>query len=220
MILAIGGGKGGVGKSTIALNLAAATDAVLVDGDLTMADLPVGDGPTLHDVLAGDAAPEMAVDRDGPLSLVPCGRTLTGARSVELTELPDVLRHLECRYDVVLVDCPSGLRADAGLPLYVADACILVTRPEPTALAGALRTRELARELDAGLLRVVLNRADESVDTAPVRRTLGAPVVRVPEDPNLSRAQENGIPLRALTPRAVAIEAFDRLAECVQSCSS
>lgn len=220
MILAIAGGKGGVGKSTVALNLAEATDAVLVDGDLAMADLPVGHGPTLHDVLAGKASPEMAVNREARVSLLPCGRTLTGARSADLTNLPTVLRQLERRYEVVLVDCPSGLRADAGLPLYVADACILVTGPAPPALAGTLRTRELARELDAGLLKVVLNRADERVDTMPFRRTLGAPVVRIPEDQNISRAQRNGMPLRALTPQADAIEAFDRLAGHVHSCKS
>lgn len=220
MILAIAGGKGGVGKSTVALNLAEATDGILVDGDLSMADLPAGNGPNLHDVLAGKAAPETAINRDGGLSILPCGRTLTGARSAELSDLPAVLRQLERRNQVIIVDCPSGLRADAGLPLYVADACLLVTTPESIAVSATVRTRELARELDAGLLRIVLNRASQDVETEPVRQALGAPVVHVPDDPNLGRAQHSGLPLRALTPDAVAVEAFDRIAACIQSCKS
>ncbi|MFW5973812.1 MAG: P-loop NTPase, partial [Natrialbaceae archaeon] len=73
MILAVTAGKGGVGKSTVAYNLGAELDAVVVDADLGMADLPGSRGPDLHDVLAGRASPLEAVREAGPVPILPCG---------------------------------------------------------------------------------------------------------------------------------------------------
>ncbi|MFC5368247.1 chromosome partitioning protein ParA [Salinirubrum litoreum] len=199
MILAVAGGKGGVGKSTVALSLAAATDAVLVDADLGMADLPTGRGPDLHDVLTGRADPCEAV-RGGPVRLVPCGRSLAGARAADVTRLADAVDTLADEFGDVLVDCPAGLSADVGVPLAVADACLLVASPHRFALADAIRTRELARELDAGLVTVALNRAGEDPPTAAVRRALGAPVVAVPESDALRRSVSAGDPVAPSEP--------------------
>jgi septum site-determining protein MinD len=194
VILAVAGGKGGVGKSTVAFSLAAATDAVLVDADLGMADLPTGRGPDLHDVLAGRAGPTEAV-RGGPVHLVPCGRTLTGARAADVTRLAETVESLAGEFGDVLLDCPAGLSADAGVPLAVADACLLVASPRRFALADAIRTRELARELDAGLVSVALNRTGDDPPVGAVRRALGAPVVAVPEADALRRSVADRTPV-------------------------
>jgi len=106
MIVAVSGGKGGVGKSTIALNLGRELDAVVVDGDLTTADLPRGHGPNLHDVLAGRADPLEAIDRRDAVRVLPCGRTLAGARAADLTAFARVIDRIERAFGRVLVDCP------------------------------------------------------------------------------------------------------------------
>jgi septum site-determining protein MinD len=229
VILAVAGGKGGVGKSTVAYNLGAAltgagsdgsaegTRAVVVDADLGMANLPFGRGPDLHDVLAGRACPLEAV-RHGPVSVLPCGRSLAGARAADLRHLDDVVRNVEREYGDVVVDCPAGMRSDAGVPLAVADACLLVTTPDPFAAADVVRTRELARELDCGLVSVVLNRADDvsSRTVETFERLLGAPVTCLPTDGALARSLETVHPPGADATHPLA-DRFERLAGAVDA---
>jgi len=107
VILAVAGGKGGVGKTTLAYNVAAALDAVVVDADLGMADLPGGRGPDLHDVLAGEADSIEAL-RAGPVDIVPCGRTLAGARAADLRRLESAVAAIERERGTVVLDCPAG----------------------------------------------------------------------------------------------------------------
>ena len=218
MIVAVAGGKGGVGKTTLAYNLGAALDAVVVDADLGMANLPRGRGPDLHDVLAGQAEVTEAI-RGGPVSLLPCGRSLAGARAANVRELADTLRRVEAERGDVVVDCPAGLRADVGVPLAVADACVLVVSPRRFALADAVRTRELARELDAGLVGVALNRTTAADDppTDVFRRVLGAPISTVPADPRVGRSVEAERPVSTAAPESVAADAIRSLAAAVRA---
>ena len=216
MRLAVTAGKGGVGKTTVAYNLAAELDAVVVDADLGMADMPSARGPDLHDVLAGRASAVEAVREGGPVTVLPCGRSLAGVRAADPAALVEAVRAVEREYGRVVVDAPAGMHSDAGIALLAGEAALLVTRPTRAALAGAVRTRELARELDTPLARVVLNRADQLGSRNRLASTLGAPVTALPESERLAAAQRIGQPVATLAPDSSASERFEALARAVE----
>lgn len=219
MILAVTGGKGGVGKSTVAYNLGAALGAVVVDADLGMADLPSSHGPDLHDVLADRADPIEAV-REGPVRLLPCGRSLAGARAADVTELAAVTGAVEDAYGDVVLDCPAGMRADAGVPLAVADAAVVVASPQPFALADAVRTRALARELGTPLVGVVVNRVVDEPPADTIAATLGAPVTTLPADPRVGASVSEQQPVVDVAPESRVARELETLVSAVQSCKS
>ena len=172
-VYALANQKGGVGKTTTAVNLAACVaeagyDAMLVDIDpqanATIA-LGIGkDAPrTVYDVLVGDASLEeivipTAIER---LSLAPSGPDLAGA-TVELPRTPgseirlrDALAGVRERYAFTLLDCPPSLGPLTVNALVAADRVIVPVQAEYFALeglAGLLDTLSLVqRELNPRL---------------------------------------------------------------------
>ena len=173
IVYAIANQKGGVGKTTTAVNVAACIaeagyDTLLVDID-PQANATVGLGlpkdatPNVYDVLIGDASAEAAladtaIDR---LKVIPSSPDLAGA-NVELPRRPgsegrlrDALAGVRDRFAYVLLDCPPSLGPLTVNALVAADRVIVPVQTEYFALeglAGLLDTLSLVqRELNPRL---------------------------------------------------------------------
>ena len=165
-IYAIANQKGGVGKTTTAVNLAACVaeagyTTLLVDID-PQANASVGLGlpkqsvPSIYEVLSGEATLADAVvpTEVENLSVVPSGPDLAGANA-ELPRLPgsesrlrDTLRDAVGDYEFVLLDCPPSLGPLTVNALVAADRVIVPVQTEYFALeglAGLLDTLDLIR---------------------------------------------------------------------------
>jgi chromosome partitioning protein len=172
-VYAIANQKGGVGKTTTAVNLAACVaeagyESLLIDID-PQSNATLGLGvdkrttPTVYDALLddlplADAVHPTSIER---LGLIPAGPDLAGA-NVELPRLPgsenrlrDALAPIRDRYAFVLLDCPPSLGPLTVNALVAADRVIVPVQAEYFALeglAGLLDTLSLVqRELNPRL---------------------------------------------------------------------
>lgn len=199
-VYAVGGGKGGVGKTTTTANLAAAFvaagyDAIAVDADLAMANLgPMmgvdpDAGATIHDVLAGEAALEDAIrTTEYGVDVLPGDRSLEGFAAADPADLRGVVDALrEGDYDVVVIDTSAGLPHEVAVPLGLADAVVLTTTPDPVAVRDVATTGDLASEVEGNVAGLVVTRARDDERTERVLEELGGDVLAVvPDDPALT----------------------------------
>jgi flagellar biosynthesis protein FlhG len=151
--LALTSGKGGVGKTFLAANLAAALaqrgERVLVlDADLGLANLDVvlnlSPKLTLHDVFTGKAVLEDAIlPAPGGFSVLLAGSGLVeySRLTPEVREqLQRVIETLAPRFDRILLDTGAGISDVVLYAVSLADEVLVIATPEPTSMTDAYAT--------------------------------------------------------------------------------
>lgn len=172
-VLAVTSGKGGVGKTFVSANLAAALAklghrVLVLDADLGLANLDVVlnlyPKITLHDVFTGKAKLEEAIVRaPGGFSVL-----LAGSGMVEYSRLAPEVRDdflrimggLVPHYDIVLLDTGAGISDVVLFAVSLASEVIVVATPEPTSLTDAYATiKVLVGQQKRQTIRMVINQA-------------------------------------------------------------
>lgn len=177
-VLAVTSGKGGVGKTFVSANLAAALAkrglrVLVLDADLGLANLDVVlnlyPKITLHDVFTGKAKLEEAIIRaPGGFSVL-----LAGSGMVEYSRLTPEVRDeflrimtgLVPNYDVMLLDTGAGISDVVLFAVSLASEVLVVATPEPTSLTDAYATiKVLTQQQKRQQVRLIINQTARQGD--------------------------------------------------------
>jgi flagellar biosynthesis protein FlhG len=238
--LAVTGGKGGVGKSTISVNLAVTyarrgAKTLAVDGDLGMADLNLllglAPGRSLVDVLDGVPVQDVLCSAHG-IDLLPAlngSHRLANLTPAERVRLLQAIESALPAYDTLVIDIPAGIGETAMQMASAAADVVVVTTPEPLALADAYACMKVLATR-YGMKRCFLlpnsvrspSQAEEVVSRlkALVDRFLGIDMVAlpaVPRDEGIGEAAAAGVPMVLHSPESPAARAIRRAARTLDT---
>jgi len=226
-IIAIASGKGGVGKTTTAINLGCALanfgkDVLVVDGNIATPHVALHLGsaslsPTLNDALLGrNAITDTAYLHPSGLRVIPASISLNEYRKCDLARLRDTLLGLMGTTEIVLLDIGSGANEETLHALRAADEVIIVTTPDMLAVSDAIKTIAMAQEAGIPVMGVVLNRvAEDRAELTPknVEALLERPLLGiVPEDIYMKRALAMKQPVIHSHPDSPSSVGFKKLA--------
>ena len=182
-VYGIAGGKGGVGKTTTAINLGVALSqrgyqVGLVDADLAMTNLgqrvDLEHEPGIHEVLAGEASlREALVEGPNGMAVLMGARDLESYANADPERLRKVLRTVRVPFDVVLVDTGPGVSRETHVTQAEADGAIVVTTADEVAVADAERTVRFAERADCPVTSLVVQRTGDREAAAAVAERLG-----------------------------------------------
>lgn len=187
-IVAITSGKGGVGKSNVAVNLAVrlsqmGRSVVLLDGDLGTANADVlcnlPPGQSLARVVAGQMTlQEAMIDAPGGFKMIRGASGLAQIAALgefERERLMQQIQALEHGVDLVLIDTGAGVSPNVLGFSVGADQLLVVTTPEPTAVTDAYALMKAARRHRDDLgIHVVVNMVRDSDEGRDVFNRLDA----------------------------------------------
>jgi len=186
-VLAVTSGKGGVGKTNVAVNVALALarkglKVLLVDADLGLANVDVILGLipqyTLVHVLQGlKTLPEIVIEGPGNLKLVAAGSggvlELANLSETQREKFLDGLEKLQQEVDLVVIDTGAGLHRNVLAFVLAADETLIVTTPEPTALMDAYgMIKVIHLEKKDPVVRLVVNMASNAAEAEEAGKKL------------------------------------------------
>jgi pilus assembly protein CpaE len=232
-VLTVFGAKGGIGKTTISTNLAAALvqktnqSVVVVDLDTRFGDVAILMDMPVERSIADLAQPEEEINREllqdclythnTGVTILPAPVRPTDWRSIHAGHIERVVTLLAQTYDYVILDTPGTFNDIVARSLELATLVLLVATVDMASLKDTLLAIDMLRSWNypQEKVKLVINATNEASNVQPqeVRRMLGREVFwSIPYDRNISTSTQLGMPVVVTKPNAKASESLIELA--------
>ena len=185
-VYAVASGKGGVGKTSVSVNLALALceqsyKTLIIDADIGLANVEVlfgltpgaslmdsinGDKPIREIIFGGPIGVNIISGGAGMEELARMDESSIAAFAAEISELDD-------EYDAIIIDTGAGISENVLGTVMAADELIIVTTPEPTSLTDAYALiKAIALRDRAKTMRIIINRAENEAEAGEIASKL------------------------------------------------
>ena len=226
-VIAIISGKGGVGKTTTAINVGAALnkfekEVIVVDANLNTPNIGIHLGApvvpiTLNNVLKGKAKIEDAIyEHSSGTKIVPSSLSIKELTKFNVKNLPGAINDLKKISDFVIIDSAAGFGEEAMAVLEAGEEIVIVTNPEMPAVTDALKAIKVAREMGKDVKGIVVTRHKDQKYEMPlssIKSMLESPIIGViPEDAAVKKALTRRDAVVHTHPRSKASRKYHEIA--------
>ena len=209
-IIGIVSGKGGVGKTTLTINLGSVLaqqfkkNVTVIDCNVTTSHLGLYLGMyyspvTLNKVLRGESKIEDAIyEHFSGMKVIPASLSLSELDGIDITQIRSSIENILEKNDVILLDSAPGMGREALAALRAADGVIFVTTPYVPSVMDIVRCQEVVNELGIKSVGIVLNMVNKEkyeMSTDEIEQLTKLPVIAsIPYDKNVNKSLAAKIP--------------------------